>query len=122
LTTPPPPERVEVESSDGRAGLRARFELDRATRSLRYTVAVHGVMDDDVWFSHLHRATEGAPGPVTHLLGGRRQARMSGAVDLSASELRSLRDGDLYVDVHTRTEMDGVRAAIVWPEVGPDGT
>ncbi len=121
LTAPPPPERVEVETSGGRAGLRARFELDRATRSLRYTVAVHGVMDDDVWFSHLHRAIEAAPGPVTHLLGGRRQARMSGVVDLSASDLRSLRDGDLYVDVHTRTEMDGVRAAIAWPEVGPDG-
>jgi Asp-tRNA(Asn)/Glu-tRNA(Gln) amidotransferase A subunit family amidase len=115
LMAPPPPERVEVESSSDGAGLRARFELDRATRRLRYAVTAHGVMDADVLFSHLHRATDGASGPVTHLLGGRRQPRMSGAVDLSASELRSLNDGDLYVDVHTRTDLDGVRAAIAWP-------
>lgn len=115
LVTPPPPERATVESRGRGAGLRARFELDRATRSLRYVVVAHGVMDDDVLFSHLHRATDGDAGPVTHLLGGRRQSRMSGAVDLSASELRSLTEGELYVDVHTRPDLDGVRAAIAWP-------
>jgi hypothetical protein len=78
---------------------------------------VHGLLDDDVLFSHLHRASDGAAGPVTHLLGGRAQSRMSGVVALSAAELRSLRDGDLYVDVHTTSNLDGVRANIDWPAV-----
>jgi Asp-tRNA(Asn)/Glu-tRNA(Gln) amidotransferase A subunit family amidase len=118
LVTPPAPEQVEVghDSVDG-VGLRARFDLDRATRSLRYTVTVHGLLDDDVLFSHLHRASDGAAGPVTHLLGGRAQSRMSGVVALSAAELGSLRDGDLYVDVHTTSDLDGVRADITWPEL-----
>ena len=118
LVTPPAPEHVEVgyDSVDG-IGLRARFDLDRTTRSLRYTVTVHGLLDDDVLFSHLHRASAGAAGPVTHLLGGRAQSRMSGVVALSAVELRSLGDGDLYVDVHATSDLDGVRADITWPEL-----
>jgi hypothetical protein len=78
---------------------------------------MHGLLDDDVLFSHLHRAVDGAAGPVTHLLGGRAQSRVSGALALSAAELRSLRDGDLYVDVHTTSNLDGVRADITWPEL-----
>ena len=116
--TPPAPEYVEVgRDSDDGVGLRARFDLDRATRSLRYTVTVHGLLNHDVLFSHVHRATDGAAGPVTHLLGGRTQSRMSGVVALSAAELQSLRDGDLYVDVHTTSNLDGVRVDITWPEL-----
>ena len=122
LVTPPAPERVEVGvDSDGGVGLRARFSLDPATRSLGYRLSAHGLMDSDVLFSHLHRAVDGAAGPVTHLLGGRAEARVSGSVDLSAAELRSLRDGGLYVDVHTRSDLDGVRAVIAWPAANPGG-
>lgn len=123
LVTPLAPEHVEVGvDEDGGVGLRARFFLDPGTRRLRYRLSVHGLMDGDVLFSHLHRAVDGAAGPVTHLLGGRAEARVSGTVDLSAADLRSLRDGDLYVDVHTRSDLDGVRADIAWPAAGPDGT
>ena len=116
LLTPPAQVAVDVEQ-EGAAGvgLRARFVLDRATRRLTYSASVHGVIDDDVLFMHIHRATEGGPGPVTHLLGGRAQPRPYGTVPLSAGELRSLRAGDLYVDVHTRDDLAGVRASIAWP-------
>ncbi len=123
LVTPPAREQVDVAAaSDGGAGLRARFSLDPARRRLHYTLTVHGLMDSDVLFSHLHRAVDGAAGPVTHLLGGRAAARVTGAVDLSAADLRSLREGGLYVDVHTRADFDGVRADIAWPASHLDGT
>jgi hypothetical protein len=96
-------------------GLRARFDLDPATRALTYTLSVHGLSDDEVLFTHLHRATDGAPGPVVHLLGGRGQPRASGTLTLTAPELGSLRAGDLYVDVHTTEHLQGIRAVVAWP-------
>ena len=105
---------VEARADDG-SGLQARFVFDRAARQLTYRVTVYGVTDDAVLFTHIHRAVDGAAGPVTHLLGGGAQSRVSGTLLLSAADLRSLRAGDLYVDVHTRTNLPGLRAHIRWP-------
>ena len=68
---------------------------------LNYSVSVYGVLDPDVLFTHIHRSSEGAAGPVAHLLGGRGESRVSGGLTLSAAELAGLHDGELYVDVHT---------------------
>ena len=106
---------MEARADDG-SGLQARFAFDRAARQLTYRVTVYGVTDDAVLFTHIHRAVDGAAGPVTHLLGGGAQSRVAGTLLLSAADLRSLRAGDLYVDVHTRTNLLGVRAHIRWPE------
>ena len=117
LLAPPPPVVVEVETPAAPGpGLRGRFELDRARRELAWSVSVHGVVDGDVLFSHLHRAVEGGgAGPVAHLLGGRGQARASGRLVLSARDVQSLRDGRLYVAAHTADDLPGIRADLVWP-------
>ena len=117
LVAPPPPVVVEVETPAAPGpGLRGRFELDRARRELAWSVSVHGVVDGDVLFSHLHRAVEGGgAGPVAHLLGGRGQARASGRLVLSARDVQSLRDGRLYVAAHTADDLPGIRADLVWP-------
>ena len=117
LVTRSEPVEVDVEArADDGSGLQARFAFDRAARQLTYRVTVYGVTDDAVLFTHIHRAVDGAAGPVTHLLGGGAQSRVSGTLLLSAADLRSLRAGDLYVDVHTRTNLPGLRAHIRWPE------
>lgn len=119
----PPPSPVVIEAAaeaDG-AGLRGRFELDRARRELAWSVSVYGVVDDDVLSSHIHRAVEGGgPGPVAHRLGGRGQARASGRLALSARDLESLRAGELYAAVHTAGNLPGIRADLVWPADGRD--
>ena len=116
LAAPPPPVVIEAEAEAAGAGLRGRFELDRARRELAYSVSVHGVADGDVLSAHLHRAVEGgAAGPVVHLLGGRGRARVSGRLPLSARDLESLRDGGLYAVVHIAGNVPGIRADLVWP-------
>lgn len=113
-----PPRRVVMEAAAeaNGAGLRGRFELDRARRELAYSVSVYGVAGRDVLFAHVHRAVEGGgAGPVAHLLGGRGRARASGRLSLSARDLESLRDGRLYVDVHLAGNLPGIRADLVWP-------
>jgi hypothetical protein len=117
LVTRSEPVEVDVEAqADDGSGLQARFVFDRAARELTYRVTVYGVTDDAVLFTHIHRAVDGAAGPVAHLLGGGAQSRVSGTLLLSAADLRSLRAGDLYADVHTRTNLPGLRAHIRWPE------
>ena len=106
---------VAADDVDG-VGLRGRFVLDRATRQLGYSVSVYGLSNDDVLFTHIHRFNDGAAGPVVQLLGGRGRSWVSGTLTLSAAELRRLRDGELYADVHTTENLPGIRAPIQWPE------
>ncbi len=117
LVAPPPPVAIEVGQEAGdEAGLRGRFELDRPRRELAYSVSVYGIAEEDVLFTHVHRAVEGGgAGPVVHLLGGRGSAAASGRLTLSARDLQSLQDGELYADVHTAGNLPGIRADLVWP-------
>ena len=113
----PGPVAVDIAADDGDGvGLRGRFVLDRATRQLGYSVSVYGLSNDDVLFTHIHRFNEGAAGPVVQLLGGRGRSWVSGTLMLSAAELRRLRDGELYADVHTTESLPGIRVPIPWPE------
>ena len=117
LVTPPAPVAVDVgRDVDGTTGLRGRLVLDAPTRTLHYSVSTYGLASDQVLFTHLHRAGEDGPGPVTHLLGGRGRPWVTGTVSLSARDLASLRAGELYVDVHTVEAFGGIRADIDWPE------
>ena len=106
---------IAADDADG-VGLRGQFILDRATRQLGYSVSVYGLSSGDVLFTHIHRTDEGAAGPVVHLLGGRGRSRVSGTLTLSAAELRRLRDGELYADVHTTDNLPGLRAPLQWPD------
>ena len=117
LVAPPPPVAIEVGQEAGdEPGLRGRFELDRPRRELAYSVSVYGIAEEDVLFTHVHRAVEGGgAGPVVHLLGGRGGPAASGRLALSARHLQSLQDGELYADVHTVGNLPGIRADLVWP-------
>ena len=116
LVAPPPPVVIEAAAEANGAGLRGRFELDRARRELAYSVSAYGVPAEDVLFVHLHRAVEGGgAGPVAHLLGGRGRARSSGRLQLSARDLESLRAGGLYAAVHLAGNLSGIRADLAWP-------
>ena len=117
LVDPPGPVVIDiaVDDVDG-VGLRGRLVLDRATRQLGYFVSVYGLSSDEVLFTHIHRSSEGPAGPVVHLLGGRGRSRASGTLTLSADELRRLRDGELYADVHTIDNLPGVRAPLNWTQ------
>lgn len=115
LVTRSLPVAVEVEQVFDGVGLRGRFTLDRSRRELAYVVSVHGVLDQEVLFSHIHRTDSGAAGPVVYLLGGRGNPRVSGRLLLSAGDLNRLIAGELYVDVHTTDNLPGIAAPLAWP-------
>ena len=115
LVTRSLPVAVEVEQVFDGVGLRGRFTLDRSRRELAYVVSVHGVLDHEVLFSHIHRTDSGAAGPVVYLLGGRGNPRVSGRLLLSAGDLIRLIAGELYVDVHTTDNLPGIAAPLAWP-------
>ena len=117
LVDPPAPVVVNVEADDvDGAGLRGRFVLERSTGDLTYTLSLYGMSNTEVLFTHLHRSTDGAAGPVVRLLGGRWRPWVSGTLTLTAAELSALRDGELYADVHTTENLVGLRADLSWPE------
>ena len=91
-------------------GLSARssFTFDRATRLLRYSVSVFGLVDGDILAIDLHlRADDAANGPSVRSLAGRGTPRVASQFTLSGNELRALRAGRLYLDVHTKDDLVG---------------
>ena len=121
LVTPPEPVEigavVETTEGDPRTA-RARFTFDPTTRHLRYAFSVYGLSDPDVLLIDLHRRAEEAKnGPTVRLLSGRGSARVSGVLTLSGRELRALRDGRLYADIHTVDDVvGGVRVSLTLPQ------
>ena len=124
LSNPPDPLTVEVETTrtEEPAGsaigpsARARLTLDWYTLDLRYSMSVAGVLDPDVLGVHIHRGTPDAPGPMIHLLGGKGEGRASGTITFSAGDLQDLRQGNLYLDVHTTSHVEGVRGQLIAPD------
>ena len=87
---------------------RASFMLDSSTRRVDYSVSVYGIRDSDVLAIDLHRRLDDSEnGPSVRRLGGKR-TRMSGYLILTGRELRFLKEGDLYLDVHTQDNLPGV--------------
>ena len=121
LLTPPEPIALDttvvmVEPALGRA----TFVLDPTTHLLDYSVSVAGVRDRDVLAIDLHgRDEDGERGPIVLRLSGRGGGRASGRLILAGRELRLLRDGRLYVDVHTTGHVAGaVRFDLALPDDG----
>lgn len=109
LFTPPEPITLDT-TVDGVEPLsgRATLVLDPSTRMLNYSLSVAGLRDRDVLAIDLHRrGEEGEPGPVVMRLSGRGRGRVAGRVTLEGRELRLLREGRLYVDVHTIDRVAG---------------
>ena len=92
---------------------RARFSLDWNSLELTYSTSVAGTRDSDVLGTHIHRGQPDAPGPVMFLLGGQGTGRASGKVKLTPGDLRDLRQGSLYFDVHTTNHLGGVRGQLI---------
>ena len=142
LLTPSAPVALEatIASSDDLSG-RATFVLDPSTRALDYSLSAYGVSDSDVLAIALHRRPDvtdtgtdedddvaagddgggsraiAENGPsIRRLAGGR--ARVSGRLTLTGRELRLLREGRLYLDVHTRQQLVGaLRVDLALPAV-----
>ena len=77
------------------------------TRTMRYELAPDGTRPADVIQVDLHRRGEGTEtGPAIRSLGGASRG-MAGEVVLEGRELRLLREGRLYLDLHTRSDPAG---------------
>ena len=121
-----PPSPVELATSvrtDPGLSVDARFVLEPATRVARYRVSVFGLLDDDVLLTALHRR-EGedaaAVGPVLRDLERRGGARAAGEWRLSGAEMRALREGRLYLAVHTVANLAGaIRIDLALPGPPP---
>ena len=117
LVHPPEPLTFEVETTPSEIGPSAlsRFTFDWYTLNLEYSFSVAGVLDTEVLGSHIHRGTLDEPGPMIHLLGGRGEVGVSGTIKLSAEDLQDLFQGNLYVDVHTTGNVEGVNGQLIAP-------
>ncbi len=95
----------------------ASLTVDPSTRTLRYAVSVFGLLDDDVLSIDFHRRGDDAErGPMVRSLAGRGSTRTSGQLRLTGREWRSLREGRLYLDVHTLEHLAGaVRVDLALP-------
>ncbi len=103
---------------------RARFRFDPATRRLEYSISAYGVRDDDVLAIDVHTseggATSPARGPSLRRI-GRHRARATGRFVMTGREVRLLREGMLYVDVHTVTDVTGaLRIDLRLPTPAPE--
>jgi Asp-tRNA(Asn)/Glu-tRNA(Gln) amidotransferase A subunit family amidase len=109
LVTPPTSLDLDVMvSADSGLSVRPTFTLDPATRILRYSLSVFGLQDPEVLSIDLHRRVGDAKnGPVVRLVSRRRSGRAAGRLTLSGGEIRALRDGKLYLDVHTTARITG---------------
>ena len=120
LVSPPAPVPL-VASVQADPGLRvdASFVLGPATRTVRYQILGTEPIADQVLLVALHRrgAEAGAEnGPVLRYL-SRRAPSVNGSIDLTGPEMHALREGRLYVAVHTTANLAGaVRIDLALPE------
>lgn len=121
LVTPEVPIELSTSvQSDPGLSVRSRFVLDTETRILSYTISAFGLMDDEVLLIAVHfRGADAGEqnGPVIRRLSSRRAARASGLFRLNGSEMHLLREGRLYVHIHTTRNIAGaVRIDLALPE------
>ncbi|MCY4635027.1 MAG: amidase family protein [Acidobacteria bacterium] len=102
-------------------GLRvdASFVLSPATRTVRYQIRGTEAIADQVLLVALHRRgpdEDAENGPVLRYL-SRRSVSAAGSLDLTGPEMHALREGRLYVAVHTTANLAGaVRIDLALPE------
>ena len=104
--------------ADPALSARATFTLDPTTRMLQYRMSTFGLTDSDVLSIDIHRrASDDAEfGPVLRQLSRRGRARAAGQVRMAGVEIRALREGRLYIDVHTTENVAGaVRIDLALP-------
>ena len=124
LVTPPAPVPL-VAGVQADPGLRvdASFVLSPATRTVRYQIMGTEAIADQVLLVALHRRgpeDDAENGPVLRYL-SRRAPSAAGSIDLTGPEMHALREGRLYVAVHTSANLAGaVRVDLALPAaLGP---
>jgi hypothetical protein len=94
----------------------ARFVFDDVTNELSFFVTVTGVSPDEITAAHIHRGARGVNGPIIHFLSATGFTQVSGRIQLSAADVADLRAGNLYANIHSKTNPGGVaRGQIVLP-------
>ena len=120
LVIPPAPVPL-VASVQADPGLRvdASFVLSPATRTVRYQIRGTEPIADQVLLVALHRRgpdEDAENGPVLRYL-SRRAASVNGSITLTGPEMHALREGRLYVAVHTTANLAGAaRIDLALPE------
>ncbi len=92
----------EVPPVAGAGSATATFQFDDQTNQLSYTLTIQGVAPVDVTGAHIHLGGPGVSGPVLHpLTVSKSSSTTTGTVTLSAAEVGYLKQGSLYVNVHS---------------------
>ena len=114
---PAPIEVDTVVTAEPGISVLASFTVDPSTRLLRHAVSVFGLRDPDVLSIDLHRRGDDAErGPMIRSVAGRGSTRTAGQFRVTGREWRGLREGRLYLDVHTVEHLAGaVRLDLALP-------
>jgi hypothetical protein len=102
--TPVPVNPVTAETTLGLGSVTATLDGNRLTISGTFEQ-----MNSPARESHVHRAFKGlrGPGVFTLTISKASQGEITGVVSLTASQIADLRNGRLYVQVHTEQNPDG---------------
>ena len=105
----------EVPPVTGDGSATATFQFDDQTGQLSYTLTIQGVAPTDVTGAHIHLGAPGVNGPILHpLTVSKSSSTTSGTVTLNSSEIGYLKEGSLYVNVHSAAHPNGfARAQLV---------
>ncbi len=118
LTPPAPIPLVARVQADPGLRVDASFVISPATRTVRYRIRGTEAIADQVLLVALHRRgpdEDAENGPVLRYL-SRRAPGAGGSIDLTGPEMHALRQGRLYVAVHTTANLAGaVRIDLEWP-------
>ncbi len=126
----------EVPAVTGPGTAHARFVFEDKAKTLTFAVTVSGLSPNLVTASHIHRAPRGTNGPVVHTLSKTGFTQVSGSLELNAADVKDLRAGNFYLNVHSKEHPGGfarlqlaLPAARVTPPrtgdgglAGPDGS
>ena len=93
----------------------ATFQFDSQSSVLSYTLTIHNVAPTDVTGAHIHLGGVGVNGPILHpLTVSKTSSTTTGSVTLNPSEVGYLKQGSLYVNVHSVEHPSGfARAQLV---------
>ena len=93
--------------ASGEAG-EMELVFEPTTHVLRYRIALDALQPADVLSIDLHRSSEDSDvGPVVRHLDAGKNA-IVGEVSLGGQEVHLLREGHMYLDIHTREQLTGM--------------
>jgi CHRD domain len=95
---------------------RVRLVWDDVTNDMTFAVTVNGISQDQITASHIHRGARGVNGPIIYPFSMEPFSQISGTVRINASDVADLRAGNLYFNIHSKTNPGGTaRMQIILP-------